>query len=320
MLEAGFIQKSLSPYSSLVLLVKKKDHTWRFCVDYRQLNAITLKSKYPVPLIDELLDELGQASWFTKLDLRSGFHQILLQPGEEFKTAFQTHFGQFEFVVMPFGLTGAPGTFQEAMNSTLAPLLRKFVLVFFDDILIYSRTYAEHLDHVCQVLELLQAHQWKLKLSKCAFAQRSISYLGHVITGNGVATDPEKITAVTNWPSPTSVHDVRSFLGLAGYYRKFVRHFGLIAKPLTALLRKNTIFQWTQDHQAFFQALKHALVSAPVLAVPNFNRPFCIETDASAVGIGAVLTQDGHPLAYISRALGPKSKGLSTYEKEYMVV
>lgn len=221
---------------------------------------------------------------------------------------------------MPFGLIGAPGTFQEAMNSTLAPLLRKFVLVFFDDILIYNHSYEEHLDHIKQVLDLLQAHQWKLKLSKCEFAKRSISYLGHVITEFGVATDPDKITAVTTWPTPGSVKDVHSFLGLAGYYRKFVRNFGVIAKPLTKLLRKNTIFHWTSTHEQSFQALKQALVSAPVLALPNFHRPFSIETDASDSGIGAVLTQDGHPLAYISRALGPRSRGLSTYEKEYMAV
>jgi hypothetical protein len=232
--------------------VKKKDGTWRFCVDYRQLNSITVKSKYLVPLIDDLLDELGKALWFSKLDLRSGLHQILLQPGEAFKTAFQTHFGQFEFRVMPFGLTRAPRTFQEAMNSTLTPLLQKFVLVFFDDILIYSRTFEEHLDHLKQVFELLQLHEWKLKLSKCAFAQHSISYLKHIISGDGVATDPEKIAAVTNWPSLVSVHELRGFLGLAGYYCKFVRHFGLNAKPLTELLRKNTLFQWTTAHEASF--------------------------------------------------------------------
>ena len=248
MLQSGLIQKSSSPFSSPVLLVKKKDKTWRFCVDYHQLNAITLKSKYPVPLIDDLLDELGQARWFPKLDLRAGFHQILLQLGEEFKIAFQTHFGHFEFVVMPFGLTGAPGTFQEAMNSTLAPFLRKFVLVFFDDILIYSRTYEDHIKHISQVLRLLSENHWKLKLSKCAFAQQSISYLGHIISGDGVSTDPAKISAVVNWPTPASVKDVCSFLGLAGYYRKFVRHFGLLAKPLTTLLHKHTVFQWTSIH------------------------------------------------------------------------
>lgn len=175
---------------------------------------------------------------------------------------------------MPFGLTGAPGTFHEAMNSTLAPLLRKFVLVFFDDILIYSRSYEAHIDHLHQVLALLQAHDWKLKMSKCEFARRSINYLGHVISGEGVSTDPDKITAVSTWPSPTSVREVRSFLSLAGYYRKFVRNFGIIARPLTELLRKNTIFHWTSAHEHSFQALKTALVTAPVLALPNFARPF----------------------------------------------
>lgn len=212
-----------------------------------------------MPLIDELLDELGQASWFSKLDLCSGFHQILLQPGEEFKTAFQTYFGQFEFHVMPFGLTEAPGTFQEAMNSTLAPVLQKFVLVFFDDILIYSCSYEEHLDHLKQVFELLQAHEWKLKLSKCAFAPRQINYLGHIISGEGVSTDPEKITAVFSLPSPSSFRDLRGFLGLARYYRKFVQNFGLITKLMTELLRRNTIFRWTSVHEESFQDLKHAL-------------------------------------------------------------
>lgn len=215
MLNSGLIQKSSILFASSVLLVKKKDQSWCFCVDYRQLNSITQKSKYPVPLIDDLLDELGQASWFSKLDLRSGFHQILLQPREEFKTAFQTHFGQYKFRVMPFGLTGAPGTFPETMNSTLAPLLHKFVLVFFDDILIYSRSYAEHVYHLKQVFDLHRAHQWKLKKSKCAFAQRQISYLGHIISGEGVAIDPDKVTAVSSWPTPSNVRDLRGFLGLA---------------------------------------------------------------------------------------------------------
>jgi hypothetical protein len=246
MLASGIIQKSTSPFSSAVLLVKKKDNTWRFCVDYRQLNAITVKGKYPVPIIDELLDELSGSSWFTKLDLRSGFHQILLKPGEEFKTAFQTHFGQFEFRVMPFGLTGAPGTFQDAMNSTLAPFLRKFILIFFDDILVYSKSYEDHLLHLALVFQQLQAHSWKIKMSKCEFAKRSIAYLGHVITPDGVTTDPQKVSAIVSWSIPQNVKDLRGFLGLAGYYRKFVRNFGILAKPLTELLRKNTLFVWTQ--------------------------------------------------------------------------
>lgn len=295
-------------------MVKKKDNTWRFCVDYRHLNAITVKGKFPVPIIDELLDELAGASWFTSLDLRAGFHQIRMKSGEEFKTAFQTHFGQFEFCVMSFGLTGAPGTFQEAMITTLAPYLHQFVLVFFDDILIYSPTFEAHL------LELLAKDQWKLKLSKCSFVQRQIVYLGHVISEAGVGTDPSKITAIQQWPAPTSIKELRGFLGLAGYYRKFVKHFSIIAKPLTTLLKKHSIFIWNPEHEAAFQTLKLSLCQAPILALPNFQRPFCIETDASDLGIGAVLMQDGHPIAYLSKALGPKSRGLSTYEKEYMAI
>jgi ribonuclease HI len=320
MLDSRIIQKSSSPFSSPVLLVKKKDHSWHFCVDYRHLNAITMKGKYPVPIIDELLDELGGATCFSKLDLRSGFHQILLKPGEEFKTAFQTQFGHFEFRVMPFGLTGAPGTFQEAMNSTLAPFLRKFVLVFFDDILIFSKSYEEHLQHLQCVFQQLQVHDWKIKLYKCDFAQRSIAYLGHVISGAGIATDPQKISAVTGWPSPTNLKELRGFLELAGYYHKFMRHFGIIAKPLTELLKKNALFNWTPAHEDSSQAVKTALSSSPVLSLPDFSKPFSIETDASATGIGAVLSQGGHPLAFLRKALGPRSRGLSTYEKEYMAV
>lgn len=183
MLQQGLIRPSTSPFSSPVLLVRKKDNTWRFCVDYRMLNALTLKSKFPIPVIDELLDELSGASWFSTLDLRAGFNQIRLAPGEEFKTAFQTHWGHFEFNVMAFGLTGAPNTFQGAMNSTLRPVLRICALVFFDDILIYSRTFEEHLEHLRQVFSLLSQDQWQLKLSKCKFAQQRISYLGHVVSG-----------------------------------------------------------------------------------------------------------------------------------------
>lgn len=310
MLEKGLIQRSTSPFSSPVLLVKKKDNTWRFCVDYRHLNAITLKSKYPVPIIDEFLDELTHASWFSCLDLRAGFHQIRLKPGEEFKTAFQTHCGHFEFRVMAFGLTGAPGSFQEAMNSTLAPYLRKFVLVFFDDILVYSSSYEEHVVHLRLVFALLSKDQWKIKLSKCSFSQKEIRYLGHIISEQGVSTDPSKISAISQWPRPVNAKELRSFLGLAGYYRKFVRHFGIISKPLTDLLNKHALFVWTVDHDKSFAALKSALCSSPVLALPNIDAPFAIETDASGMGVGAVLLQNGHPLAFISKALGPKSQGL----------
>jgi hypothetical protein len=320
MLQNGIIQNSSSAFSSPVLMVKKKDNSWRFCVDYRHLNALTVKSKYPVPIIDELLDELAGACWFSILDLRAGFHQILLKPGEEYKTAFQTHTGHYEFRVMAFGLTGAPGTFQKAMNHTLAPLLRKCTIVFFDDILVYSRSLQDHFTHLQQVFELLSSDHWKIKMSKCSFAQPQVTYLGHIISSAGVATDPAKIQAIVAWPVPKCVKELRSFLGLSGYYRKFIRHYGVICQPLTALLKKGALYVWTADHDTAFCTLKQAMSSAPVLALPDFNVIFQIETDASANGVGAVLSQQGHPLAFLSKALGVKSRGLSTYEKEYLAV
>jgi hypothetical protein len=221
---------------------------------------------------------------------------------------------------MAFGLTGAPGTFQGAMNVTLAPGLRRFVLVFFDDILVYSRSLEEHVSHLRLVFEWLRRDQWKLKMSKCNFALQSIHYLGHVISGQGVATDPAKVQAVHDWPAPHNVKELRGFLGLAGYYRKFVRHFGIIDRPLTDLLKKDTLFLWTPPHQQAFETLKHALCSAPVLALPDFTLPFHIETDASGSGIGAVLQQNGHPVAFISKSLSPRNQGLTVYEKEYLAI
>lgn len=191
---------------------------------------------------------------------------------------------------------------------------------FFDDILIFSRTYEEHVEHVRLVLQLLQRDRWQVKISKCHFAQRQLRYLGHVISEAGVATDPDKISAVLQWPIPQSVKELRSFLGLAGYYRRFVKHFGPLSRPLTDLHRKGAVFVWTDQQQDAFVALKQALTSAPVLALPDFSRPFSVETDASGAGIGAVLTQGGHPIAFLSKALGPRSQGLSTYEKEYMAI
>lgn len=214
---------------------------------------------------------------------------------------------------MAFGLCGAPGTFQGAMNTTLAPLLRKCVIVFFDDILIYSATFEEHLTHLQQVLSLLQQDNWFVNISKCKFAKREISYLGHVISASGVATDQTKIEVILSWLTPINVKELRSFLGLAGYYRKFVRHFAVLAKPLHQLLKKGVLFIWTSEHEIAFSSLKTALSSAPVLALPDFSKTFCMETDACKNGVGAVLLQDGHPLAFISKPLGVKTQGLSTY-------
>jgi hypothetical protein len=206
------------------------------------------------------------------------------------------------------------------MNDILAPFLRVFVVVFIDDVLIYSKTWEEHLSHITQVFHVLQQHQFYVKLTKCSFAKQQLHYLGYVISSARVATDPRKVQIIASWPPPNCVKDLRSFLGMAGYYKKFVRHFGLLSKPLTNLLKKGELYVWTKDHQNSFEALKTTLITSPILALPNFTKPFTIETDASDKGIGAVLQQDGHPIAFVSKALGPMAHGLSTYEKGCMAI
>lgn len=319
LLEAGTIRPSVSPYSSPVLLVKKKDGTWRMCVDYRALNAVSVKDKYPIPVVDELLDELHGSTCFSKLDLRSGYHQIRMHAADVHKTAFRTHSGHYEFLVMPFGLTNAPSTFQSLMNDILREFLRSFVLVFFDDILVYSPNLETHLVHLEKVFIKLQQHAHKVKGSKCSFGADQVEYLGHVVNAKGVAVDPAKIECIKQWKQPTTLKGLRGFLGLAGYYRKFVKIFGIIAKPLTNMLKKDG-FAWTVEAEQAFRNLKSALISTPVLALPNFSEEFVLECDASGVGIGAVLSQQKHPIAYMSKTLAPRHLALSVYDKEMLAV
>lgn len=319
LLDSNVIQPSVSPFSSPAILVKKKDGSWRLCIDYRHLNAQTVKNKFPIPVIEDLLDELHGARYFSKIDLRSGYHQICMHPADIFKTAFSTHMGHFEYIVMPFGLTNAPATFQALMNRILSPYLRKFVLVFFDDILIFSQSIEDHAHHVQLVLQLLRKYNLFAKPSKCTFGQQHVEYLGYIISEQGVATDPAKIVAVQQWPSPLNVTQRRGFLGLAGYYRRFIKDFGIICRPLFNALKKNE-FQWETDQQLAFQTIKDKLSQAPVLALPNFSLHFILETDASGYGIGAVLMQQGRPLAYLSKSLGPKAAGFSTYDKEAIAI
>lgn len=280
MLQQGVIRPSTSPFSAPVLLVKKHDGTWRFCVDYRALNDATIKDKFPIPVVEELLDELNGAKYFTNIDLRLGYHQVRVHPDDIAKTAFRTHHGRFEFLVMPFGLSNAPSTFQALMNTVLKPFLRRFVLVFFDDILIYSRSYTEHLQHLRCVLEVLQSNDLRVKRSKCSFAETSVAYLGHTISASGVAMDQAKVQAGSDWPQPKSARGLRGFLGLAGYYRHFIHNFGSIAEPLTQLLKKDA-FQWTVAATEAFQHLKAALTAAPVLQLPDFGQSIIVKCDAS---------------------------------------
>ncbi|WJX73966.1 hypothetical protein P8452_57684 [Trifolium repens] len=319
MLKDGIIKPNISPYSSPVLLVGKKDGTWRFCVDYRALNAVTVRDRFPIPTIDELFDELGSASIFTKIDLRSSYHQIRVVQEDTHKTAFRTFDGHYEFLVMPFGLTNAPSTFQSAMNDLLRPYLRQFVLVFFDDILIYSRCLTDHLHHLRLILELLSTNKFFAKFSKCAFAVEKVDYLGHVISSNGVTPDPDKIQAILDWPVPRSLTALRVFLGLTGFYRRFVRHYASLAAPLTDLLR-STNFVWSTDTELAFTTLKKKMTETPVIVLPDFSKLFVVETDASAVAIRAVLSEEGHPLAFFSKKMCPRMQAASVYVREMYAI
>ena len=280
MLQSGLVRPSASPFSLPVLLVKKKDVNWRFCTDYRALNAVTVKDRFPIPIVDDMLDELYGASYFTKLDLRAGYHQVRVKPCDIHKTAFRTHNGHYEYLVMPFGLCNAPSTFQAIMNSIFRHHLRKFILVFFDDILIYSPDWDQHLVHVRQTFEILRQHRFFLKASNCAFGQQELEYLRHIITNQGVKVDEHKISAMIAWPRPTNISELRGFLGLTGYYRKFVKDYDIITRPLTNLLKKGQ-FGWHEEAENAFCALKQAMTTTPILDMPNFNNVFTIETDAS---------------------------------------
>ncbi|KAL4023300.1 hypothetical protein IC575_017052 [Cucumis melo] len=236
----------------------------RLCIDYRELNKVTVKNRYPLPRIDDLFDQLQGATVFSKIDLRSGYHQLRIRDGDIPKTAFRSRYGHYEFVVMSFGLTNAPAVFMDLMNRVFKDFLDSFVIVFIDDILIYSKTEAEHEEHLHQVLETLRANKLYAKFSKCEFWLRKVTFLGHVVSSEGVSVDPAKTEAVTNWPRPSTVSEIRSFLGLAGYYRRFVEDFSRIASPLTQLTRKGTPFVWSPACESSFQKLKQKLVIALV--------------------------------------------------------
>ncbi|KAK1435339.1 hypothetical protein QVD17_01100 [Tagetes erecta] len=320
LLEKGFIRPSMSPWGAPILFIKKKDGSMRMCIDYRELNKVTIKNRYPLPRIDDLFDQLQGASWFSKIDLRSGYHQLKVRDEDIPKTAFRTRYGHFEFVVMSFGLTNAPAAFMDLMNRVCRPMLDRSVIVFIDDILIYSRSKDDHARHLREVLEVLRKEKLYAKFSKCAFWLREVQFLGHVINASGILVDPAKVEAVMKWSPPKTPTEVRSFLGLAGYYRRFIQDFSKIASPLTKLTRKDIIFTWGKEQEDAFQVLKKKLTQAPVLVLPEGPEDLVIYCDASYQGLGCVLMQRGKVIAYASRQLKPNEVNYPTHDLELAAV
>ena len=324
MLSQDVIEVSQSPWSSNVVIVKKKDGSMRFCIDYRRLNDVTVKDSYPLPRINDCLDALGTGRYFSAFDLRSGYFQVAMEDEDKPKTSFVTRSGLYQFKVMPFGVTNGPATFQRLMDLTMAGLNYRICLVYLDDIILMSNTVEEHLERLILILDRLRQAGLKLKPSKCKLLQKTITFLGHVVSEKGVSTDPSKIVAVQEWPIPINVTEVRSFIGLCSYYRRFVQDFAAVAGPLHALTGKRVPFKWTTACQEAFEELKNRLTSAPILAMPQDDQPYRLDTDASNDAIGAVLSQvqDGQErvVAYASRLLNKSEKNYCVTRRELLAV
>ncbi|GJR39595.1 putative reverse transcriptase domain-containing protein [Tanacetum coccineum] len=314
--DKGFIRPSSSPWGAPVLFVKKKDGSFRMCIDYRELNKLTVKNRYPLPRIDDLFDQLQGSSIYSKIDLRSGYHQLRVREQDVPKTAFRTRYGHYEFQVMPFGLTNAPAVFMDLMNRVCKPYLDKFVIVFIDDILIYSKDEKEHEEHLKTILELLKEEKLYAKFSKCEFWIPKVQFLGHVIDSRGIHVDPAKIESIKDWASPKTPTEIRQFLGLAGYYRRFIEGFSKIAKSMTKLTQKGIKFDWGEKEENAFQLIKQKLCSAPILALPEGSEDFVVYCDASHKGLGAVLMQREKVIAYASRQLKVHEKNYTTHDLE----
>ena len=330
----GLIRESTSPWGAPVLFVRKPKTPgeWRMCIDYRALNSKTLKNAYPLPRIQDCLDRVGKARYCTTLDLTSEYWQVRIADKDVSKTAFNTRYGKYEFLVMSFGLTNAPSTFQSLMNSILRPYIDKFVLVYLDDILIYSNTPEEHREHLWLVLEALRRHKLYARPSKCTFNQPEMEFCGHIVGNGMIKVLDKKVKIIREWPVPKNVHEVRQFFGLANYYPRFIRGFGSITAPLAALFkqengdkRKNRPIVWNTAHHIAFQRLKDALTNAPVLHQPDPTKPYTIETDASDFTIGYALMQPGddglmHPVAFDGRKLRGAELNYPTHEKELLAI
>ncbi|KAI2655924.1 Transposon Tf2-9 polyprotein [Labeo rohita] len=326
-LAKGFIRPSTSPFSAGFFFVKKKDGGLRPCIDYRSLNDVTVKYRYPLPLVPPALEQLRSARWYTKLDLRSAYNLIRIRAGDEWKTAFSTTSGHYEYRVMPFGLANSPSYFQAFVNDVFRDMLGRWVIVYIDDILIFSNSYAEHVQHVRAVLQRLIQHKLFAKEEKCQFHQESIAFLGYVISPEGVAMDESKVNAVRNWPRPRTLKELQRFLGFANFYRRFIRNFSTVASPLTSMVRKGeTRLTWTSDASRAFDELRVRFTTAPVLHHPDPQQPFLVEVDASSTGVGAVLSQKQgsalktFPCAFFSHKLSPAEKNYDVGNRELLAI
>ena len=324
MLQAGVIEPSTSPWASPVCLVKKKDGTYRFCVDYRKVNAVSKRDAFPVPDIQDALDHLRDSKYFATFDLLSGYWQLGLTERAKERSAFCTRRGLFQFKRLPFGLAGAPSSFCRLMSIALRDLLWVICLCYLDDIIIFAKTPQELLHRLRQVLDRLREVGLKVKPSKCVLFQKEIKFLGHLVSEHGIEPVPDKLEIIKNWPTPHCLRDVRAFFGLASYYRRFVKGFATIAEPLTRLTKKQVRFVWTEEAQQAFDALKKALMDATTLAFPYPDRPCTLDTDASDVAIGAVLSQvvDGveRPIAFYSRIMNSAQRNYCTTRRELLAV
>ena len=316
MLKEKVIKPSKSPWSSSIVMVKKKDGSNRFCVDYRKLNDVTIKDAYPLPRIDESLDQLAGSKWFSCLDLNAGYWQVETDPQDREKTAFTSRKGLFEFTVMPFGLCNAPATFERLMETVLAGLHWQICLIYLDDVIVTGKTFQDMVNNLGQVFERFLQAGLKLKARKCTLFFRQVEFLGHVISEEGIKTDPRKTECVEKWPTPKNVHEVRAFLGLCGYYRKFVYKFSEIARPLYKLTERKSPFVWSEECTKAFQTLKKRLVEAPILAHPDFTKPFILDVDACDRSIGAVLSQKTE---LGERVIAYGNKTLTKSEQHYCV-
>lgn len=320
----GFIKPSMSPWSAPAIFVKKKDGTLRLCIDYRALNRVTVKHHFPIPRVDDLLDQLSSATIFSKLDLASGYYQVAIAPEDTEKTAFKTRYGLYEFLVMPFGLTNAPATFQKLMNEIFSQALDSYVIVYLDDILVYSKDIESHEIHLNSVFSVLMKNGLKVKESKCYFYLKRIEFLGYVIESGTLSVDQSKVSAIKGIRRPNSLRHVRSFLGMTGFYRRFIQNYADIALPLTKLLAHQEEFKWSYEQEIAFENLKKCLASAPILTLPDFSQPFNVTCDASGEAISGVLSQnrpgEASVIAFESRKLSPQERNYAVYELEMLAI